>query len=303
MRICSLLLVAVPLSIMAFDNYRCSEVCLHCDNSSHSINVQSLDDAFAKGSIDGHIRMAHIYQREDTPNTPDSYATAIGGELKYETAKFYNISAALSTFISQKISPLSGTFDKGTLNTDFFNANGASFAYIGEAYLDFQKDKLDIRIGRQKLDTPLNDRDDVRMLPNTFEAFTIGYGGIEHFVFVASYVNRWAGIGSGQDISQFKDIPGKIAATGAEGKGALLLGVQNDSFANTEIQGWFYSFDKLAYVLYMDGVYHNDTLALAPLIALQYGHYNERDAFHGCRRCFWHTSRTGFRYVSLQCCF
>jgi len=69
-------------------------------------------------------------------------------------------------------------------------------------------------LGRQKQDTPLNDRDDIRMLPNTFEAAIIRYDGLKDFVFAGGYIDSWAGYDSGQDISHFKDILRKIVTTG-----------------------------------------------------------------------------------------
>ncbi len=264
---------AMPL--LAMHDYRCTDTCL-CEEH-HSLNVSSFDKAFEQGNVSGNIRVAYINQ--DNAIGADSYATSIGGELKYETAKFYHTSFALSTFISQKVSPLSGDFDKDELNLDFFDSDGSSFAYLGEAYIDYNYKNFDVRIGRQKLDTPLNDRDDIRMVPNTFEAVTIGYGGIEDFVFMAGYITRWAGFDSGEDISAFKDIPGDISATGEHGSHAYLAGVMNSSVENLDLQAWYYDFDKLAGVLYADAVYesnYNDNIPLS--LGLQYAHYHEKSS-------------------------
>ncbi len=267
----------LPFSLYALGDYRCTEHSL-CESCSID-NVDSFDKAVSAGELTGHLRLAYIHQNDDAPNTDATYATSIGGELKYETARYYNTSLALSTYVSQKVSPLSGDFNKGTLNLDFFNADGSSFAYLGEAYADYHNKGFDVRLGRQKLDTPLNDRDDIRMLPNTFEALTVGYGGIKDFVFVGGYIHRWAGFDSGDDISKFKDIPGDIAENGEHGSYVALLGVMNESFENIELQAWYYGFDKLTDVVYIDGVYEetysNDTSAS---FGLQFADYSERDS-------------------------
>ncbi|MBA1438393.1 MAG: outer membrane porin, OprD family [Epsilonproteobacteria bacterium] len=265
------LLPLLALQLPAFDDYRCSEVCLHEENQPIK-NTDSLDDALSHGHFHAHIRVAHISQKEDAVDSKTTYGTTVGGELQYQTANFYNFSATISAYISQKIAPLSGDFHQDKLNTDFFNQNGESIAYLGESYLEYQKEKLNIRLGRQQLDTPFNDRDDIRMLPNTFSALTVGYGGIEHFVFMAGYVNAWAGFDSGEDISKFKDFPGE----NSNGKGAWILGVQNDSFDNLELQGWYYSVDKLANILYFDANYETQYNNLNTVTGVQFAHYTEQ---------------------------
>ncbi|WP_457748931.1 OprD family outer membrane porin [Sulfurimonas sp.] len=263
--------------LQAMQDYRCSDVCL-CDEQGCG-SVSSINDAFKNGELEGHLRVAYIRQNNDATTTPNTYASALGGELKYETANYYHTSVAVSMFVSQKISPLSGDFNKNKLNLDFFDSDGSSAAYLGEAYINYNHRNLDIRIGRQKLDTPLNDRDDIRMLPNTFEAATIGYGGIKDFVFMAGYITAWAGYDSGQDISKFKDMPGEITATGEIGKYVILAGIMNKSIENLELQAWYYGFDKQADLVYFDAQYetaiNNDTLMS---FGVQYAHYQERSS-------------------------
>ncbi len=268
----------VSTLLFAMDDYRGTESCL-CDENEKLTNVSSIDAILTQGKVNGNIRLAHIYQRDDATGSKDTYGTSIGGELKYETAKFYNMSAGVSAFISQKIDPLSGDFNKNELNTDFFNEKGNSIVYLGEAYIDYKQNKFDVRFGRQKLDTPFNDRDDIRMLPHTFQGLTVGYGGLEHFVFMAGYVTKWSGFDSGQDISKFKDLPGVISTTNENGKGLSILGVQNNSFENIDLQAWYYGFDKQADVLYLDGTYeaeYDNSLTFGG--GVQYANYNEKDS-------------------------
>lgn len=263
------------LPLYAMHDYRCTDTCL-CEEHS-SVNVASFDKAFEKGNVSGNLRLAYINQ--DNVATTDTYATSVGGELKYETAKFYHTSFALSTFVSQKVSSLSGDFNKNELNLDFFDSDGSSFAYLGEAYIDYSYKKFDVRVGRQKLDTPLNDRDDIRMVPNTFEALTLGYGGIEDFVFMAGYITRWAGFDSGGDISAFKDIPGDIDSTGEHGSRTYLAGIMNSSVENLDLEAWYYDFDKLVAVLYADAIYeanYNENIPLS--FGAQYAHYHEKSS-------------------------
>ena len=264
-------------SLHALHDYRCTERSL-CELQEYK-KASSLDEAFSEGKVEGEIRLAYIDQDNHAEGTRDTHATSIGGQLKYETAKFHHISLAVSAFVSQKMAALSGDQEKGELNPDFFDADGNSFVYLGEAYAHYGYKQFDLRIGRQKIDTPLNDRDDIRMLPNTFEALMAGYGGIKDFVFAGGYIRRWAGFDSGSDISRFKTVPGTIDATGEEGEGVFLLGVMNESLEETEIQAWYYDFDKQADVFYLDAVYGTEyDSGLGVEAGVQFGNYQEKSS-------------------------
>ncbi len=273
----SLLGMLAIMPVHALSDYRCTGKNL-CEIQEYK-KASSIDEAFAEGKVEGNIRLAYINQDNHAIGAADTYGTAIGGQLKYETARFKNLSLAATAFVSQKISDLSGDKDKGELNGDFFGADGNSFAYFGEAYVDYGYQNFDLRIGRQKLDTPLNDRDDIRLLPNTFEAIMAGYGGIRDTVVVAGYINRWAGYDSGDDISKFKDMPGGVDADGNAIKGVFLAGVMNESIENVELQAWYYDFDKTAGVLYTEVMYGAEyKSALAVEAGLQYANYSEKSA-------------------------
>lgn len=276
--------MALLQPLYAIGGYRCTDKCL-CEVQDYS-DASSFTQAFTEGKLSGQLRLAYINQdnhRGDPAATDGSfsadkttYATSIGGQLKYETARFYNVSVAAAFFVSHKINGLNGDDDKGALNYDFYGTQADSITYLGEAYVNYASGKFDLRVGRQKLDTPLNDRDDIRMLPNTFEAAMAGYGGVKDFVFIVGYVTKMAGYDSGDDIAKFKDIPGETA-TGEIGEGLLIGGIQNESFENIELQAWYYGFDKLADVIYADGIYAAEyESGLSVEGGLQYGNYSER---------------------------
>ena len=231
--------------LYALNDYRCKDKSL-CE-LHHCKEVTTISDAFSQGKVEGQIRLVNVQQDNDI--SIDTYSTALGGQLKYETAQLYNTTLAVSSFISQKITPLTGETSTGENNTDILGPNGESLVYLGEAYVEYERKHFDVRVGRQKIDTPLNDRDDVRMLPNTFEAIMAGYGGVEDFIFVGGYITRWAGYDSGPDISQYKSI------LGLANSGIALAGVMNESIENLELQLWVYNLDGYSRISYTDAVY------------------------------------------------
>ncbi len=293
-------LAIVP--VYAMDDYRCTEKNLF--EVQEYKDVVSVDEAFVQGKVTGNIRFAYIDQDNHATGVSDTYGTSIGGQLKYETAKLHHVSLATSAFISQKVDALSGDASKNELNPDFFDADGKSFVYLGEAYIDYSKDNFDLRIGRQKMDTPLNDRDDIRLLPNTFEAVMAGYGGIEQTVIVAGYINRWAGYDSGDDISVFKNMPGGVDANGDAIKGVFLAGVMNESIENIELQAWYYDFDKTAGVLYAEGMYAAEyESGMGVETGVQYSHYSEKSASGIQGNVYGGVVTLGYSGVSLSAAF
>ncbi len=220
-----------------------------------------------KGIVSGLIRLGYVDQ--DNAASTDTYATALGGILKYETPVWNGLKLGVAGYASEKLHFATGSGDEGKTNLDFLNENGNSFAYIGEAYVDYSANDLTLRIGRQLIDTPLINTDEIRMLPNTYEAALATYCGIEKTTFTAGHVQRWAGYDSGADISKFKK-----ATEGSNG--AALIGFTNESIDELAVQGWFYSIDKMTDAFYADAIYNVKALdALGLTFMGQYAHFNE----------------------------
>ncbi|MDD5211496.1 MAG: OprD family outer membrane porin [Sulfuricurvum sp.] len=205
-----------------------------------------------KGTVSGLVRLGVVNQNNEA-NT-DTYATALGGILKYETPMWNDLKLGVAGYGSQKIGFATGSYDAGKTNPDFFDVNGNSFVYLGEAYLDYAAYDLNIRIGRQLIDTPLVNTDEIRMLPNTFEAAMGTYGGIEKTTLTAGYIKRWAGFdsprGHNDSINKFK----KFGETHIS-KGASLVGIANESIDKLSLQGWFYAIDEVSDAAYVDATY------------------------------------------------
>ncbi|MCD6259527.1 MAG: OprD family outer membrane porin [Helicobacteraceae bacterium] len=223
--------------------------------------------------VQGLIRAAYIDQ--NNLHSTDTYASSIGGILKYETAPLYDLQFGLGAYVSQKVHPLTGSFAQQEANGDFFAQDTGSYTYIGEVYAQYKSEDLTIRIGRQNIETPLLAPDDIRMHPNTFEAAFATYKGLHETILSAGYVGRWAGYDSGGDISKFK----KLA--GGKSKGVALIGIQNSCVKNLTLQGWYYNMDKFADAFYSDIVYEIPFYAIASVeLNAQFALFDEKkDAF------------------------
>ncbi|MFY9142493.1 OprD family outer membrane porin [Sulfuricurvum sp.] len=210
------------------------------------LNASSIDEAFIQEKISGEIRTAYISQNNEIES--DTYASAVGGIVKYETDTWNGIKLGVGGYISRKLNFATGNFSDEKTNPDFFGEQTRSYAYIGEGYLHYGTEDLEFRIGRQLIDTPFADTDDIRMHPNSFEAAMATYKGIDETTIHGGYITRWAGYDSGNDISKFKKmVPGS--------NGAAVAGITNESIENLALQGWYYGIDKLSDIFYTDATY------------------------------------------------
>ena len=225
------------------------------------------------GTVSGLIRLGYVDQ--DNAASTDTYATAVGGILKYETPVWNDLKLGIAGYASQKVHFATGSWDEGKTNSDFFDADGKSFAYLGEAYVDYSANDLNVRIGRQLIDTPFVNTDEIRMLPNTFEAAMGTYSGIDKTTLSAGFIKRWAGYdsprGHHDSINEFKQF-----GETHESIGTYLLGITNESISDLLLQGWFYSIDEVTDIAYADATYkilYSDTRSLN--LSAQAAHFAE----------------------------
>ncbi|ADR33217.1 outer membrane porin [Sulfuricurvum kujiense DSM 16994] len=231
-----------------------------------ALSGANIEDALKTGKASGQIRAAYVNQ--DNALGADTYATALGGVLKYETGVWNDLKFGVAAYISQKLPFATGDNEKA--NNDLFADNADSYVYLGEAYIDYTRNDFALRIGRQQIDTPLADTDDIRMHPNTFEAAIATYKGFEGSTLVGGVVKRFAGYDSGNDISKFKKLDG------ADSHGAAIAGITNESVENLALQGWYYGIDNIANVLYADATYAMELYETSGIeVAAQFGQFNE----------------------------
>lgn len=138
----------------------------------------------------------------------DTTATAVGGYLNIVTTPWHNLSAEVGFTTSQKIPLLNS--DDAAGSSELFDENGDSFTNLNLANIRYQTKVLDAKIGRIILDTPYADRDDYRMVINTFEGFHATYTPLEELSiegfgaraqsgYDAQYQNRFSPIAEGSD--------------------------------------------------------------------------------------------------------
>ena len=144
--------------------------------SVHEVEKKELDivdgfnHMFRDGKVTGQIRS--LYSDINYESSQDVYATAVGGFLKYELAQYRGFSAGVEFVVSQNAGALSGD---GVEYNDALASSQRNYTQMSESYLNYEYEGLNLRGGRQTIDTPLADSDDIRMVSNSFEAYIATY--------------------------------------------------------------------------------------------------------------------------------
>ncbi|MCH9740244.1 MAG: OprD family porin [Epsilonproteobacteria bacterium] len=156
--------------------------------------ADSLADAFANGKTSGQIRAFYIDRdRSGTvgDTQTDRSALAAGGHLKFETAELNGFSLGTALYTTNGILGVNGSGDDKR-NATLFGEGKESYSILGEAYVQYKTGNTALKIGRQKLNTPLAGADDARMLPNLFEAAVLSNSDIENTTLIAAHVTKMA---------------------------------------------------------------------------------------------------------------
>jgi hypothetical protein len=198
--------------------------------------IDSFQGMFSDGKVSGQIRTVYASYNNKETNAADTYATAIGGILKYELAQLNGFNAGVAFYTSQDINFATGDAEK---HNDELSSQEGSYNQLSEAYINYNYKDFNFRGGRQILETPLADSDDIRMIQNTFDAAIITYN-YNDINLLAGYIDRWQGFDAGLDDGWVK----------AGATYTTLAGISYDEAF--ELNAWFYNFDELANAYYFD---------------------------------------------------
>ena len=192
---------------------------------------------FKDGKISGQIRTIYTGYEQKEANIANNYATALGGKLKYELAELYGFNAGVAFYTSHDIRFATGNDSRH--NNELSSSEG-SYTQAAEAYINYKYKDFNFRAGRQILDTPLADSDDIRMISNSFEAYVATYN-YKGFEFMAGNIQSWQGFDAGLDTPWEK--------TGQ--KGTNFGGL---SYGNIwELNLWYYNITDVVNALYAEG--------------------------------------------------
>ncbi|MBU0631490.1 OprD family outer membrane porin [bacterium] len=202
-------------------------------------STEIFNDMFKNGKVTGQIRA--MYAGYDYKNDTDTHATSLGGQLKYELAELNGFNAGVAFYTANDINFATG--DGLKQNNELSSSNG-HYTDATEAYINYKNDGFNFRAGRQVIDTPLADSDDIRMIPNTFQAYIASFttNGLS---FLAGNLQEWQGSDAGLDDGWQK--------TGTDGTWLASIAFEND---NLNASFWYYNITKELNAYYADGSFN-----------------------------------------------
>lgn len=243
--------------------------------------VEAVQEEESVGTFSGQFRAFYVDRTYNQGATGNRNALAVGGWVGYETAAWNGLSASFKAYGVEAIrlhdfsvpsdAPAFLSYDPSLNGFD-----GENYGFFGEAYLNYATGNTNIKIGRQRLDTPLAGADDARMLPNLFEAAVLSNTDIENTTLIAGHVTRMtmgtfsniydnnvafglaSGYGLGTTLAQsgkFEDM-GVVALGEGYGTDGVTVGaVIYKGIDNLTLQAWDYYAYDLMNSLYLQADY------------------------------------------------
>ena len=180
----------------------------------------------------GNLRFGAQYHDSQTRGSD----IALGGHLHAQTAPIQGLSFGTSLYTTNVL------FEKNdAFAVPYFGDKSESYSILSEAYMQFVYEKSTFVAGRQMLDTPFADSDDIGMIPNSFEAYTLVNESVEDTTLVYSFVRKMSGVDA--------DIPQKFSEING-GSGVHAVGLSYDGIADVSLSGWFYAMPHFANIIY-----------------------------------------------------
>ncbi len=210
---------------------------------------ERIGEIFAIDHTDTQLRAGYIC-RNSPDGSMDSDALAVGGHLHLETKRYGGILAAAELYTVQDMGVQNS--DPQKIDPDFFGNDKEGFSTLSQAYLDALWGNTRIVAGRQMLNTPHADSDDIRMMPNYFMAYTVSNNDIESLTLRAGKILKMAGWENGGNPEKFVNIQQAFGTDGTNG-GIYYLSALYNGFYDTVLQAWYYNIPDIAELLYLEG--------------------------------------------------
>lgn len=241
------------------------------------LSADSFEQALKDGKYNAQLRAFYIDRTYSGAINNNRNSLAVGGFLGYETGSFYNLTLGGKIYSTNFVDIHDGQpRTSASFDPSLFGGTYDSYTYIGELYANYKIGNTNLKIGRQKLDTPLAGADDARMLPNLFEAAVISNTDIKDTTLIAAHVTRES-VGTfgnvyGQDALALQSGYGlgyKSATSGAfRDMGAVALGVAGagtdgvtavaaiyNGIPNLKLQAWDYYAHDILNAAYLQADY------------------------------------------------
>jgi len=203
------------------------------------LQADMLDEAFTNAKVEGQLRVGAIQIKDEAGEKTSTLA--LGGSLGVKTASIKGVSLGATLYTTNA---LFGKDNEGM----FLDSNADSYSIVGEAYIKAKLGKTTLKVGRQIVDTPYADSDDVGMVPNTFEGVSLVNQDISDITMILASLDKWSGVNS--------NAPEKFNEMQSSGDAVLTVGIIYEGIENTTLQAWHYRLDDANFNYFEAGYEH-----------------------------------------------
>ena len=221
--------------------------------SPYNINTSKREEGIKHDlkydGFNGYIRGGYI--QTNKKNVSNQQAYGLGGEfaLGVSWGTYFKLHASAFSAIN----PGFNSGNKDEIQGDFFDANKNSYITLGEAVLTLSYADFQVHIGPQRFNSPHMDEDDLRLLPNIFEAYLVDYHIDDEFYLGSGFVRTAKGWENNGNAADFVDIGEAFGGTGSQSW--LARGKYNQGYISAS--AWYYYIKDVQQIFFTDITYQN----------------------------------------------
>lgn len=142
------------------------------------------------GTVSGQLRAFYIDRTYSGILENNRNSLAFGGWIGYDTAVWNGLSAGVKFYAVENAKIHGSPITSANYDPSLFGGEFDDYGFIGEAYLNYKVGNTNLKVGRQKLNTPLAGADDARMVPNLFEAAVLSNTDISDTTLILAHVTK-----------------------------------------------------------------------------------------------------------------
>jgi len=197
----------------------------------------------------GQLRAGYITFSQDSKSFTNTYA--LGGHYHFDTKRWNGFMIGAEAYTVLDLGMNQNSIHK---NGDFLDKDKESFILLSQVYLNGKLGNTEIQLGRQTLDTPHVDSDDIRMIPNYFEAYTITNTDMDKLTLSVGMIDKMAGWENGVDSAKFIYV-GETLGVNDDVDGIYYASAVYEGIKDFSLSLWYYHYSDIANVVYAEAGY------------------------------------------------
>ena len=246
--------------------------------------VEAVQNEESFGTVSGQLRAFYVDRTYSGILNNNRSSLALGGWIGYDTVNWNGLSAGVKFYAVENAKIHGGPYTSANYDPSLFGDNFTDYGFIGEAYLNYKMGNTNLKVGRQRLDTPLAGADDARMLPNLFEAAVLSNTDIDNTTLILAHVTRetvgtfgnvygaagalslQSGYGLGYKEGtngNFADMGVIALGAGTDTAGVTAGAVVYNGIDNLKLQAWDYYAHDILNAIYLQADYKISSIKLA----------------------------------------